>query len=127
MALNTRARNFETNWRRFEALLRAAQEIPKPKEIEKPPWDPPGIEDEITDVELALSQLSAEQGREATKDWDDARTWREMYRREYAISDKLRQLAQNLDSALEDAEPYDTGAIDSLADMARRLQLDLNI
>lgn len=118
-------RNHAANVERFRRLLRDAQELPLPKEIKRPPWQPPGIEDLITDVELARWQLSAELGREKTKDWNDARIWREMYAREYEISDKLRALAQKLDDAFDEIESYDTDAIDDIAELARRLQLDL--
>lgn len=114
----------------FESLLADCQSLEGLKPHEKPEWDPPGIEDKITDLDVARGRLEDTMGHREPRDWDEARVWREMYELTYDVADKLRQIAQNLDDKLDDeiANVEDhNNLIDGLAQKARRLQLDLGI
>lgn len=129
-----RAQNNQANADRFERLLDGIQALDgfeEPAKPEWPEWDPPEIEDRITDLDLARDVLEqTHEPRSEVKDWDEARVWREMYLREYEVSDKLRQIAQNLDDKLDEGvrnvEEHNA-EVSKLAAEARRLQLDLGL
>jgi hypothetical protein len=111
-------------------LLNDAQALARIEEIDKPDWDPPELEDKITDLDMAREALRETLEHCEAYDWDAARVWREMYEREYAVSDKLREIAQKLDDKLDEGikgiEEHNE-EIERLSALARRLQLDVGL
>lgn len=125
-----RNQNHEQNADRFRRLLRGVQELVMLEQIECPDWSPPDIEDLVTHVDLARSLLGEAHKVSEMQDWNNARVWREMYAREWAVSDALRKIAQNLDEKLQDGVrglDHHNDMLDDLSSEARRLELDLGL
>ena len=124
------ARNHASQVERLEGLLDRIQALERIKPADKLEWNPPENEDKITDVDVARCLLVDVLGNREPYDWDEARTWRELYEHTYEVSDKLRSIAQNLDDKLDerDTDVDDhNNEIDGLSADARRLQLDIGL
>lgn len=116
---------------RCEKLLADCVKLCRLEVPEKPDFDPPEVEGVIIDIaEARAAAIDLDQDIHEPDYWDDARVWRDLYLHTWYRGDKMRQIAQNLDDALDEeiklVEEHND-EIDALNAAARRLQLDLGL
>lgn len=96
---------------RCDRLLADCVALSNLEPLDKPAWDPPGIEEKQTELEGARFLLSDVLEHQEAYDWDEARVWKELYLHTF-------EDIKNLDG--HNVE------IDSLNAQAKRLQTDLD-